>query len=184
MKHNDAAISLLIAVAILVVALTGCTSSGVQKISLNIEPQSEILLLVMPFVVAEKRFAVSDDRSQGLVYVYRFADEDYENLRKSIIESLDKKDSFKGVQDASSQSENGAGTSLYVEFAESGMETASWGGFACALKAYAWTEDSTGNVLAKREIAVLEKSQMSVGAAKNRAITEFVREVSRLFATN
>ena len=148
----------------------------------------------MPFAVAEKRFAASDASVRGAlgvaidyetgIYTYRFADEDYANLRKSIIESLDKEDSFKGVQDASSQTENGAGTSLYVKFIESGTESESWGGFACALKAHAWTEDATGNVLANREIAVLEKSQMSVGAAKNKAITEFVREVSELFARN
>ena len=176
------------------IILTGCVSSGAQEISLNIEAQPETMVLVMPFADAEKRFATSDAAGRGPIgiliegetgiYTYKFDDQDYSNLRKSLIESLQKVGSFKEIRDVSLETEVVTGTSLYVDFKESGMGSASWGRFVCTLKAFAWTEDVTGNVLAEKEITVVEIGAMSVGAAKNKAIAKFVQELSGLFVRN
>jgi hypothetical protein len=161
-----------------VTVLAGCMSSGTQEISLNIDAQPETFVLVMPFAAAQERFATREG-----IYTYKFDDQDYANLRKSIIESLQKNGSFKGVQDVSHETEIVTGTSLYVSFEESGMGSASWGKTACTLRAFAWTEDVTGNVMAEKEITVVETS-VAVRAAKNKAIAKFVQELSGLFVTN
>lgn len=194
MKQIHLRILLVATAAIAAAALTGCASSSRQEVRLNIKAQPDTLIEVMPFEAAKKQFATSDASDRGplgvaidsetSIYTYKFDDEDYANLRKSIIESLQKEASFKGVHDVSNEGEIGTGTKLYIDFTESGIGSAGWGGFTCAINAYAWTEDATGNVLAKEEIAVLERSGMTVAGAKNKAITKFVREVSGLFATD
>jgi hypothetical protein len=194
MKPNQRNQLLLAVIAISVVVINGCAGSSLQVINLNIEAQPDTTIEVMPFVMAKKRFATSDAESRGPIgaliesgtgaYTYRFDNEDYAILRKSIIESLRKGGSFNGIQDVPHEADVGTGTRLYVNFVESGLESASWGGIICAISAYAWIEDATGNVLASREIAIAEKSGTSVGAAKDKAISKFVREVSGLFVTN
>lgn len=194
MKRNQLTMLLLAATAMSAAVLTGCVTSGLQEVSLNIKAQTDTLVEVMPFETAKKRFATSDAGARGPIgvlldqrtglYTYKFDDKDYANLRNSVIESLLKGGFFKGVHDVTYDGEVGTGTRLYINFSESGMGRSGWGGYTCALNAYAWTEDATGNVLAKKEIAVIEKSGMGVGAAKNKAITQFVREVSGLFVTN
>jgi hypothetical protein len=194
MKPNQRNRPLLAAIAISIVVTNGCVGSSLQVINLNIEAQPDTTIEVMPFVMAKKRFATSDVGGRGSIavliesgtgaYTYRFDNEDYAILRKSIIESLRKGGSFKGIQDVSHEADVGTGTRLYVNFVESGMESSSWGGFICVINAYAWIEDATGNVLASREIAIAEKSGVSVGALKDNAISKFVREVSGLFVTS
>ena len=194
MKRPQLTMQLLAAIAISIACLAGCTTSGIHQVDLNIKAQPDSFVEVMPLEPAKKRFATSDAWRRGSigiaidaqtgVYTYKFDDKDYENLRKSVIESLQKGGFFKGVRDVPDGGEIGTGMRLYMNFSESGMGQTRWGGFTCTLKAYAWTEDVTGNIVAKKEIAVVEKSEMTAGAAKNKAITKFVYEVSELFIAN
>ena len=174
--------------------VSGCATSSSTVVTLNIKPQPTTVIEVMPISAAHKRFVTSDWWRRGIIggaidantgiYTYKFDDTDYANLRKSVIDSLQKGNYFKVVNDVSNDVASVTGTRLYINFSESGMGSTFLGGFTCTLKAYAWTEDATGNLISKKEVAVQEKSEVTVGIAKNKAITKFVQEVSKLFDTN
>jgi hypothetical protein len=175
--------------------VSGCVTSSSTVVPLNIKQQPATVIEVMPISAAQKRFVTSDWWRRGIIvggvidantgiYTYKFDDKDYANLRKSVIDSLQKGNYFKEVNDVSNDVEAGTGTRLYINFSESGMGSTTLGGFTCTLKAYAWTEDATGALVAKKEVSVLEKSEITVGIAKNKAITKFVQEVSKLFVAN
>lgn len=171
--------------------LAGCTSSKPKVSVLKINSQPDTLVEVMPFAAATHRFATNDASKRGLsgiildaqtgIYTYRFDDGDYSNLRKSLVDSLQKGKFFKGVQDITSEKDAASGTRLYIDFIESGMNQTTLS-FVCVLKARAWTEDSSGKILGKKGIVVEEKSGISVAAAKNKAIDKFVKEVAGLFS--
>jgi hypothetical protein len=181
------------AVAVMVCSLTGCTTSRSKIANLHLKPQSDTVVEVMPFALAKKRFTGNDAWRRGLIgvaidagtgiYTYRFDDTDYSNLRKSAIESLRKANSFKDVRDVANENETRNGLRLYIDFAESGMRQAAMS-CTCVLKAHAWTEDVSENVIAKKDILVEEVSIWTVSDAKNKAIDRFVQEVAALFSPN
>ena len=150
----------------------------------------------MPFAEAKKRLASTDVHQRGLlgmiinehtgIYTYVFDDIDYSNLRKSLIESLQKGNYFRAVNDIANVSESGKGTRLYIDFSESGI-IHSESGFMnlnkkahCILNAYAWTEYPNGNLRTKKEITIEESSGISVADAKNKAILKFIEEISTI----
>lgn len=176
-----------------IVSLGGCTASSSRIVDLNIKPQRDTVIEVMPFAAAKVRFAMSDAWGHhGLagvvinaytgIYTYKFDDYDYSNIRKSLIDSLQNDNSFRAIQDIENENEVGKGTRLYINFTESGMHSYSLGGFACLLKAYTWTEDPGGSIMAKSEITVEGTSLLSVNRAKNQAIEMFVHEVAKLLS--
>ena len=183
---------LIALVMLLVVATTGCTTSSSKKIvTLNIKPQPETVVHVMPAAAAQKRLTTSDAAKRALlgilvdqatgIYTYKFDDKDYGHLRQSVVESLQQGHAFRAVHDVTADTVEGDGTRLYISFQESGMQQTKWGNFICILKALAWTEDAGGNVLAKKNVAVEEKSGVTVRVAKGKAISRFVTEVGGLF---
>ena len=177
--------------ALVTTLLSGCTTGSSKKIvPLSIQPQSDRVILVMPTTAAEKRYAMSDawrrggagiavDAASG-IYTYKFDDKDYTHLRQSLVESLQQSKSFGAVHDVSNDTNIGDGTRLYIRFDESGMKPTRWGNFICLIRAQVWTEDAKGNLLAKKDMAVEEKSGITVRAAKNKAIVRFVQEVGAL----
>jgi hypothetical protein len=189
-----------ILLAVMTLALvSGCATSSSKVVTLNISPQPTTVIEVMSTSAAKERFVTRDKRdtvwawtNKGLQKVwmpdaraYAFDDNDYANLRKSVIESLQQGRFFKEVRDISPSVAVGNGTRLYVDFSASGMGSTGWmGGFTCTINAAAWIENPTGKVLATREIAVQGKSEVTVSIAKNEAITKFVQELSKLFVTN
>jgi hypothetical protein len=172
--------------------LTGCTSSHatVVKVSPISQAHAGATLEVMPFVAPEKQYATSDAGRRGLlgvaadegtgVYTYRFDSKDYQNLRQSIIESFRAGKHFAEVRDLANASEAGSGLRLYVDFSESGMNKTTWN-MVCTIKGKGRLVDASGKVLSTKDIAVTEKSGMSVSAAKTKAITKFVQELDALF---
>ena len=144
----------------------------------------------MPFSEAKKRLAsrgfkwrgaIVDliDRKTGLYT--SFDDDDYANLRQSLIQSLRKSQSFKAIHDIQNENESADGIRLYISFDESGINQTSFESF-CVLNAYAWTEIAGDSVLSKKEIKTRGRSSWSAGGAKNDAITKFIKEVAQFIS--
>lgn len=168
-----------------------CSSSSLTIVELNLPPQQDIVIVVRPFLEADKllvsrgfewRGAITDliDKETGLYT--SFDEKDYANLRKSLIESLRESQSFKAVYDIQNENESVNGIRLYLSFDESGVNQTSLVSF-CFLNAFAWTEISQDSVLSKKEIKTKGKSSWSVNGAKNAAITKFIKEIADLLST-
>jgi hypothetical protein len=170
--------------------ILGCAGSGVNIVKIRSSKYTGVIV-VMPDTLAEKRFSTSDWSRRGVVstvigrttgiYTYTFGDDDYKNLRTSLVESLRSSGAFQNVVDQVDERSLPDGVRLYIKFSESGMNKTALGmSFICILKAIAWTEDSNSNVLNKKDISINEESIMTVSAAKNQAIEKFVLEVASI----
>ena len=84
-------------------------------------------------------------------------DEDYANLRQSLIQSLRKGQIFKAIHDIQNENESSNGIRVYISFDESGINQTSFESF-CVLNAYAWTEIAGDSVLSKKEIKTRGRS--------------------------
>jgi hypothetical protein len=167
-----------------------CSSSSLNIIKLNLHPQKDTVINIMSFSEAKNRLAakgikwrgtITDliDRDKGLYT--SFNEEDYDNLRQSLVQSFKKSDVFKAVYDIQEEDELLNGICLYIAFDESGINQTSLVLF-CFLNAFVWTEIAGDSVLKKAEIKAVGRSSWSPGAAKNDAITKFIREIGDLIS--
>jgi calcineurin-like phosphoesterase len=119
------------------------------------------------------------NRRSGL-YTYTFDDNDLKNLRTSIIASLKATNHFRAVNEilATDVTMSDQGKRLYIDFESMGVSQKIR--FICEIKARARITDSTEKVLVEKDIYVSEKGTMTLSAAKNKAIEEFIFEISRL----
>jgi hypothetical protein len=160
-------------------------------VELNLPTQQDIVIEVRPFSEADKllksrgfewRGVMTDiiDKDEGLYT--SFDEQDYSNLRNSMIESLKKSQSFKAVHDIQNENDSVNGIRLYLSFDESGVNQTSLRSF-CFLNAFAWTEASQDSVISKKEINTKGSSSWSMNGAKNSAITKFIKEIADLLST-
>ena len=167
-----------------------CASSSLNIVKLNLNPQRDTVIEIMPFSEAKKRLASTDpkwrgslaeliDRETGLYT--SFDNEDYANLRQSLIQSLRKSQIFKAIHDIQNETESDNRIRLYISFDESGINQTSFESF-CVLNAFAWTEIAGDSVLSKKEIKTKGRSSWSASGAKNDAITKFIKEVAQLIS--
>jgi hypothetical protein len=174
----------------LAVIVFKCASSSLNIVELNLNPQRDTVIEIMPFSEAKKRLAsrgfkwrgaIVDliDRETGLYT--SFDDEDYANLRQSLIQSLRRSQIFKAINDIQNENVSANGIRLYISFDESGINQTSLESF-CVLNAYAWTEIEGDSVLSKKEIKTKGRSNWSASGAKNDAITKFIKEVAQLIS--
>ncbi len=165
-----------------------CSSSSLTVVELNLHPQRDIVIEIMPFSEADKLLAsrgfkwrgtLADliDKETGLYT--SFDDKDYTNLRQSLIKSLKESQNFKAIHDIQNEDESTNGIRLYISFDESGINRTSLESF-CFLNAFAWTEISRDSILSIKEIKTKGRSSWSVNGAKNEAITKFIKEVAQL----
>lgn len=172
--------------------MCGCVSSKVRLVDLNLKPQRDTVIEVMPYAAAEKQYTTSDAGRRGLlglvidantgIYTYKVDARDYANLRESIIQSLRKSDAFKDVRDIQNESESRTGVCLFLKINESGMRQTAFT-FVCVIKGKAWTSDASGRIITQKDINVEQSSAFTVGAAKSKAISKCVQEVVAIFAS-
>ncbi len=175
---------------VLAVIVFKCASSSLIVEELNLNLQGDTVIEIMPFSEAKKRLASKGFKWRGAIpdlidketgLYTSFDDADYAFLRKSLIQSLRKSQSFKAIHDIQNENESVNGIRFYISFDESGINQTSLESF-CVLNAYAWTEVAADSVLSKKEIKTRGRSGWSVNGAKNDAITKFIKEVSQLIS--
>jgi hypothetical protein len=176
---------------ILILIPISCSSSSLTIVKLNLPPQQDVSIEVRPFPEADKllasrgfewRGAITDILNKESGLYTSFDEQDYTNLRKSLIESLRESQSFQEIYDVHDENESVSGVRLYLSFDESGVNQTSLVSF-CFLNAFAWTEASQDSVISKKEIKTKGKSNWSVNGAKNAAITKFIKEIAYLLST-
>jgi hypothetical protein len=190
-----------IMIIILGIAINGCAGSKSMVVRLEMTSQNRDAINLMPFNTTFEREYYSDadqrynfgfligaiageinKRSQ--LYTYTFDDADLINLRTSIINSLIATKHFSGVNDIQildGASPLGNGLRLYVDFDSMGVSQKI--AFICEIKAHAKICDSTDKILVEKEFYIREKGVMTLMAAKNKAIEEFILEIGRLLNT-
>jgi hypothetical protein len=147
----------------------------------------------MPFNPPERRIVARDWRAntyapgilpQALgvpnpynasIYQYTFDEQDYRNLRRSLIESLRTGKYYKAVGDGSIAANDGL--LLDFAFAESGIQQ-TFTYSTCIIKGRLTVKQPTGKVLRQADVSVEEKSAVTVGASKNAAIRAFLQKTA------
>jgi hypothetical protein len=181
-------------VAILIVAVAGCAGSKSTVVRLKMTSQIADVINLMPFNTTFERafYSDADQRYQfgiliGVIadeinkrshlYTYTFDDTDLMNLRTSIINSLIAANHFSDVNDIQSIDDGQLedGSRLYIDFESMGVSQKV--AFICEIKARAKITDFTEKVLIEKEINIREKGVMTLMAAKNKAIEEFIVEI-------
>jgi calcineurin-like phosphoesterase len=185
-----------VAIVILSITLVSCAGSKSIVVPLNLTSRITDSINIMPFNTTFERKYYSDvhlrgkalleilivqeiNRRSGL-YTYTFDDNDLKNLRTSIIDSLKATNHFRAVNEilATDVTMSDQGKRLYIDFESMGVSQKIR--FICEIKARARITDSTEKVLVEKDIYVSEKGTMTLSAAKNKAIEEFILEISRL----
>ncbi len=174
-----------------VVIAFSCASSSVI-VELDIDPQLNTIIEVMPLSDAEERLnSIHTDwvghgrkileQKSGLYTPCN--KEDHSVLRRSLIKSLRKSQAFKDVVDVRSTNELNSDMRLYMSFVKSGMYQTSYESF-CVINAFVWVETATDSVMVKKQITSKGQSGWSKKGARNDAIGKFIFEVSRLLSMN
>jgi hypothetical protein len=119
------------------------------------------------------------NKRSGL-YTYTFDENDLKNLRISVINSLTAANHYSEVSDVPVPGDNLSdnGIRLYIDFESMGVSQKV--AFICEIKAHAKVCDSTEKVLAEKDIYVSEKGVMTLGAAKDKAIEQFIIKLGTL----
>ncbi|MDT8402710.1 MAG: hypothetical protein RQ743_13540 [Bacteroidales bacterium] len=168
--------------------IPGCVASKIQTVDIRLNKKMASIVVMKPSE-AKRRLYATDAARRGPVlvlidnktgfYTYTFDEKDYANLRASVINSLEKCSCFNKVTDTPDQDKGTEQMILYLDFYDSGIQKTTWT-MDCLLNGTAWIEDSSGKVLAEKQISVLESSGMSVGKAKDKAIIKYLQEISAL----
>lgn len=151
--------------------LHGCVASKRSIVKLNLQPQPDVIIDIMPIITAEKQYSTT----KGM-HTYSFNNSDYYNLKKSLITSLDSAKVFKEVHEVGDEKEATGGLKMHIVFSESGM-TQTLLSFVCVLKGKVWTTDMNNNIMAQKEINVEESSGITVSEAKTEAIRICVQQI-------
>lgn len=182
---------------ILCTTVIGCAGSKSTVVKLPLTSQLQNAINVMPFNKAFEREYYSDANLRGgligviateidnrtQLYTYTFDDADLINLRVSIIKSLTAANYFIGVNDIQEIDDRllGNGLRLYIDFESMGVSGKYR--FICEIKAHAKVSDVDEKVLAERDIHVREKGEMTLMAAKNKAIEVFIVDLGILLGS-
>jgi hypothetical protein len=176
----------------------GCAGSSSIVARLPITPRPEVSVQVMPLNPPQRRIVARDWRAntyapgilpQALgvsnpydasIYQYTFDEQDYRNLRQSLIESLRAGKYYKAVGDGSI----GARDDLLLEFSfvESGIQQ-TFTYSTCIIKGRLTVKQATGKVLRQADVSVEEKSAVTVGASKNAAIRAFLQKTAGVLSS-
>jgi hypothetical protein len=160
--------------------VSGCATGLLSEISiveLNIPPQPDVVIEIMPIVTAGEQYSTTFSYR-----TYSFNNSDYYNLRQSLKTSLDSAKIFREVREVVDQKEATDGIRMHIEFSESGMKRPLPGfSVVCVLKGKAWTTDAHNNIIAQKDINV-EESNLNVGASKTEAIRVCVQEILSLLS--
>jgi hypothetical protein len=184
-------------VTIFIIAICGCAGSKSTIVHLKLTSLEKDSINLMPFNTTFERKYYSDVDKRGNIsllgmlianeinkrsglYTYTFDDNDLKNLRISIINSLTAANHYSAVSDVPVPDDNLSdhGIRLYIDFESMGVSQKL--AFICEIKAHAKVCDSREKVLAEKDIHVSEKGVMTLMAAKNKAIEQFIIEIGIL----
>jgi hypothetical protein len=179
--------------------LVGCAGSKVHTTRFELNPRKG-KIAVMPWEKAKKSLSASDakqraemaqeavgilagpheavDDATGL-FTYTFNQDDYANLRQSVIQSLIKSEAFSDVIDVSDTPPTSDDLKLILTFSKSGIvQTPATS--KCILNGLARIVKDTDDAVPTRKIAIEATSFLSVNGAKNKAIKEYLVEIGEL----
>jgi hypothetical protein len=118
------------------------------------------------------------DATTGL-FTYTFEQNDYVNLRQSVIQSLRKSDAFSEVIDVSDGQPAEDSLRLVLVFAESGIVKTP-ATFKCILNGTARVEGGSADAALACDIAIKATSLLSVSGAKSKAIEMYLAKIGEL----
>jgi hypothetical protein len=183
--------------AIFSITIAGCAGSKSTVVRLNLTSQEKDSIHLMPFNTKFERKYYSDVDKRGNIsilgmlianeinkrsglYTYTFDDDDLKNLRISIINSLKAANHFSVVNDVPIPDDklSDRGIRMYIDFESMGVSQKV--AFICEIKAHIKICGFAEKVLAEKDIHVSEKGVMTLMAAKNKAIEEFILEIGNI----
>lgn len=184
-------------VLISVLTIIGCAGSQKAVIPLELAGNQQEMINLMPFNSEFTREYYSDiDRrnaggpilkaimedinEKSSLYTYTFDENDLQNLRTSITQSLTASNHYKKVNDVdlADNTPSDKAPRLYIEFESMGVSQNF--AFVCEIKAHAKVCDCAEKILAEKDISVREKGIVTLMTAKNKAIKEFIVEIGQL----
>jgi hypothetical protein len=146
-------------------------------------------IAVMPFSKAKNQLVATDAQQRRLLqeevdattglFTYTFEQNDYVNLRQSVIQSLRKSDAFSEVIDVSDGQPAEDSLRLVLVFAESGIVKTP-ATFKCILNGTARVEGGSADAALACDIAIKATSLLSVSGAKSKAIEMYLAKIGEL----
>jgi hypothetical protein len=165
----------------------GCFSSRVKTTDIKISPHFNSNLIILPFKGINSSYTASytryDVRLGAINYTIGLGENDYSNLRKTLIKSITKTGSFLHVLEGDSTSLIIGKNDLVIKFnfGPSGMDSAASGMYFTGIINCSISIFNSDNIeIIKKDLNVSIKSHLSVADAKNKAIASFVKEVAIL----
>jgi hypothetical protein len=171
----------------------GCVGSSVQMVDLEIPKRAEQTLSLTSFRSPEKVLVAQDWRNGNYQHVdtgytetrfvglYGFDAEDFQNLRKSLVQSLAAAQGFKKVEDSEAIAPGSPPSGqwrLNVAFKLAGMKQTAFAS-TCYLVASCALEGPDGKTIRDLPVNIEERSLLTVSAAKNDAIEAFVEACAK-----
>ncbi|MBU2623474.1 MAG: hypothetical protein KKD92_14270 [Proteobacteria bacterium] len=182
-----------------IIGFIGCAGSKSQSVNMRISPSLSGPISLMPYNTNFERYYYSDAHQRGVsilekyiiyeiqkrsnAFTYTFDSNDLKNLRTTILESLNSTGQFTSVKDVNFLGDDlpSKGIKLFIDFKRMGISQKI--AFVCTIEAKVKVESYDGKILGEKEIVINEKGLMSVSAAKNNAIRQFINELEELLNT-
>jgi hypothetical protein len=181
----------------MVFLLVSCGGSKTSMVRMDLQGHQGAFLNVMPFNSNFERAYYDDMRLQKFegfltdyiqhkiqersgAFTYTFDDSDLANLRTSVIKSLREAKHYSQVRDIQPAQtlDLPDGLRLFIDFERMGVSQKI--SFIVEIVGEIKITDSAGKELGKRAFHIREKGTWTLGAGKNKAIEQFVREVEEL----
>jgi hypothetical protein len=173
----------------ILICLLGCASSQVQTVNKKSAKHTNSKVIILPFQNMNDSIVAIDHRMgtvvgtdwkiiiDGPTYTYTFEKDDYANLKKSLVQSLKNSNLYDEVitRDSLSLGCQKDDIILYYRFDNCGMKFTP-AISTCILHYQFVIINSEGKPIKKSDIKIEETSMMSVSAAKNKAIRQFVNK--------
>jgi hypothetical protein len=184
---------------IFIMGFIGCAGSKSQSVNMLLSPSVSGPISLMPYNTNFERNYYSDAHQRGVsilekyiiyeiqkrsnAFTYTFDSDDLKNLRTTILESLNSTGQFTFVKDVNSLDDDlpDKGIKLFIDFKRMGISQKI--AFVCTIESKVKVESYDGKILREKEIVINEKGLMSVSAAKNNAIRQFINELEKLMNT-
>ncbi len=187
-------------ILVMLFLLMSCAGSKTSMVKMDLSGHQGAYLNVMPFNSNFERAYYDDMRLQKFegfltdyiqhkiqersgAFTYTFDDADLANLRTSMVSSLKETKHYTQVRDIDPARtlHMPDGLQLFIDFDRMGVSQKF--SFIVEIVGEMTVKDSAGQELGKKSFHVREKGTWTLGAGKNKAIEQLVREVAELLNT-
>jgi hypothetical protein len=181
-----------LAVTMIVGAMTsGCASSEIQTVKLELPRGSDATFYVLPFEPPAKRLVA---REMVIVMnlpdllrlansrTYTLDDQDLGNLRQSLVRSIEASKSFDSVQTLDNLPDKRPINGLFLAIRLDVAGVVGGWAYSAVIKGSAKVEGSSGNVLGETAIEADETGVLTLNEAKNKAIKKVVGQAANLLS--